>query len=145
VPKHTAGFKLQSIRVHIRDHKLRELPRAARSLEAYYGGFCVAQSWKGVAEARRWAMDVAYGQSPREIRIARHRGRLYELGPEPEPGDIDGRRPAVVTWHDGDMFYLVASGEMPAERLVRIAQSLYGAEEHPRRRGSAPAARPADD
>jgi hypothetical protein len=51
---------------------------------------------------------------------------VYELGPEPPPDDIDGRSPSVVAWHDGEMFYLLASIEMAADVLVRIATSLYG-------------------
>jgi hypothetical protein len=41
------------------------------------------------------------------------------------PGDIDGRSPAVVVWHDGAMIYLVASGELGANELSRIAMSMY--------------------
>jgi hypothetical protein len=52
--------------------------------------------------------------------------RIYELGPEPAPDDIDGRTPAVVTWHDADLFFLVASDTMSSHELVRIAISLYG-------------------
>jgi hypothetical protein len=39
--------------------------------------------------------------------------------------DPDGRSPAVVTWHDGEMHYLLASGEMEAVYLVEIATSMY--------------------
>jgi len=52
---------------------------------------------------------------------------VYELGPKPPPDDIDGRSLSVVTWHDGDMFYLMASGEMPSDDLVRVAVSMYEA------------------
>ncbi len=58
--------------------------------------------------------------------IAGHAAHVDELGPEPEPDDIDERNPAVVTWHDAEMFYLIASGEMSSDGLVRIANSLYG-------------------
>ena len=126
-PSHTAGCKLQSIQIHVRDHKLRELTIADRTLEAHYGGFVLSQSKKGATEARRLALDVSYGLAPREGRIAGQAARLYERGPEPPPGDIDGRSPSVVTWHDGDMFYLIASGEMSADDLVRVAVSLYKA------------------
>ena len=59
------------------------------------------------------------------LRIAGRAGRVYDLGPEPPPGDIDGRSPAVVTWHDRDQFHLVASSTLPSEELIRIAESLY--------------------
>jgi hypothetical protein len=124
-PKHTAGLRLQSIRVHVRDHKQRELRIGDRTLEAHYGGFVVSQSRRSVEEARRLALSVSYGLSPREARIGDHTARVYELGPEPPPDDIDGRSLAVVTWHDAEMFYLVASGEMPSDKLVRIAASMY--------------------
>jgi hypothetical protein len=58
-------------------------------------------------------------------RIAGHEGRVYDLGPEVPLDDPDGRSPAVVTWHDGEMHYLLASGEMEAVYLVEIATSMY--------------------
>ncbi len=124
-PKHTAGFRLQSIRIHVRDHKQREIAVADRTLEAHYGGFVLSQSEKGVGEAWRLALAVSYGPAARDIDIAGHAARVYELGPEPPPGDIDGRNPSVVTWHDAGRFYLIASGEMPSDALVTIAVSLY--------------------
>jgi hypothetical protein len=124
-PAHTAGLRLQSIQIHVRDHKRRELPIEDRTLEAHYGGFVLSQSRKGAEEARRLALNVSYGRAVRDARIAGRDARVYELGSEPAPGDIDGRSPAVVTWHDADMFYLIASGEMSADDLVRIALSLY--------------------
>jgi hypothetical protein len=124
-PKYTAGFELKSIRIYVRDHRDRELAIGDRTLEAHYGGFVVSQSHRGAAEARRLALDVSYGREPKMARIAGHDGRIYELGPEPEPDDIDGRSPAVVTWHDGEMFYLVASSELSAARLEQVAMSLY--------------------
>ncbi len=125
-PKHTAGHRRRSIQIHVRDHKMRELPVDDRTLEAHYDAFVVTQSRKGKREARRWALDVRYGEAPREAQIAGHAAHVYELGPEPEPDDIDERNPAVVTWHDAEMFYLIASGEMSSDGLVRIANSLYG-------------------
>lgn len=44
---------------------------------------------------------------------------------QPAPHDPDGRSPAVVAWHDGELFFLIASGELPSDALVRIAESLY--------------------
>ena len=124
-PEYTAGLRLESIQIHVRDHKLRELAIGDRTLEAHYGGFVLSQSRKGINEARRLALDVSYGPLARQARIAGCAARVFEHGPEPPPGDIDGRLPAVVTWHDGEMFYLIASGEMTTDDLVRIAVSLY--------------------
>jgi len=124
-PAHTAGLGLQSIQIHVRDHRLRELPIEERTLEAHYGGFVLSQSRRGPNEARHLALDVSYGRAPREAQIAGCTARVYERGPEPPPGDIDGRSPAVVTWHDADMFYFIASGEMTTDDLIRIATSLY--------------------
>jgi len=124
-PRNTAGLPLQSLRVHVRDHKQRELATGARTLEAHYGRFVLSQSRKGEAEAKRLALDVSYGRSPRPARIAGHDARIYELGPEPEPDDIDGRMPAVVTWHDEGMFFFIASTEMSPDALVAVAMSLY--------------------
>jgi hypothetical protein len=52
------------------------------------------------------------------------RREIYELGPEPAPDDIDGCSPAIVTWYDADLFFLVASNTS-SDELVRIAVSLY--------------------
>jgi hypothetical protein len=124
-PRHPKHTRRQSMRVHVRDHKLREVPVEERTLEVHYGAFVLSQSRKGAEEARRLALSVRYGQAPREAQIAGHAARVYELGPEPDPGDIDGRTPAVVTWQDGEMFFLIASGEMSSGDLVRIAESMY--------------------
>lgn len=124
-PKHTEGFELQSISVFVRDHKHRDVPIGERSLEAHYGGFVFSQSRRSEDEARRLALDVPYGRAPREARIVGHEARVYELGPEPPPDDIDGRSPAVVTWHDGERFFLVASDKLTAEALVRVAVSIF--------------------
>jgi len=124
-PQYTAGCALQSIRIHVRDHKGRELSIADRTLEAHYGVFTVSQARRGHVEARRLALDVPYGQNGQDAEIAGCRACIYELGPETEPTDIDGRMPAVVVWHDGEMFYLIASGEMQSAELIRIAKSLY--------------------
>ena len=124
-PSHTAGFRLQSIRIHVRDHKLRELAIGERTLEADYGGFVLSQSKKDASEARRLALDVSYGQAARDARIAGRAARAYERGPEPPPDDIDGRSPSVVTWYDADMFFLIASAEMSSGDLIDVAGSLY--------------------
>jgi len=124
-PRFTGGHRLKSIRIHIRDHKRRDLPIQDRTLEAYYGAFSFSQSEKGATEARRNALDVRYGQNPRQAQIAGREACVYELGPEPPPDDIDGRTPAVVTWFDGEMFYFIASTEMAAEELVTIAEKIY--------------------
>ena len=124
-PRQTAGHRLKALSIYVRDPKLRELPVGERSLEAHYGGFSFSQAYKGEEEARRQALSVRYGLEPKIVRVAGHEGRLYELGPEPEPGDVDPRSPAVVVWHDSGMFYLIASGEMPAQALLPIASSLY--------------------
>ena len=124
-PQETAGFGLQSLRIFVRDHKHREIPVRSRSLEAHYGGFSVTQERKGEAEARRWALSQSFGLGVYPVKLAGHEGRARELGPEVPPDDIDGRIPAVVVWHDGDMFYLIASGELPAQVLIDIAGSIY--------------------
>jgi hypothetical protein len=122
VPKDLEAARL---RIYVRDHKMRELAVDERTLEAYYNGFVFTQSRKGVEEARRLALDVSYGREPREASIGGHAARAYELGPEPEPDDIDGRPPSVVTWHDGEMFFFLASAEMPVGELIPIAASIY--------------------
>jgi len=125
-PRQTAGFKLQALRIHVRDHKRRELPAGVRTLEAHYGGFVLSEARAASrTEARRRALDTSYGAEGRDVDVGGHAGKAYEIGPEPEPDDPDGRMPAVVTWSDGEMFYLVASGELLADLLLRIARSVY--------------------
>jgi hypothetical protein len=124
-PAQTAGFRLDSLAVHVRDHKRRELGRGGRSLEAHYGGFVVSQAHRGESEARRSALSVAYGLAARSATVHGHEARVYELGPEPPPEDIDGRSPAVVVWHDAGMFYMVASDCLPSDVLLGIAASMY--------------------
>lgn len=119
------GQRLQSLRIHLRDRKLRELSLADRTLEAYYESFVFSQAWKGAEEAQRLALAVSYGLGGRDEQIAGCPARTYEMGPEPSPDDIDGRSPAIVTWHDGEIFYLIASNEMSSAELVAIARSLY--------------------
>jgi hypothetical protein len=125
-PRHTAGLRLRLIRIHIRDHKLRALSFKDRTLEAHYGIFVLSEARKDTHEARRLALDVRYGHAAQDGQIAGRAARIYELGPQPSPDDIDGRSPAVVTWHDTDLFFLVASHKMSSDELVRIAISLYG-------------------
>jgi hypothetical protein len=124
-PRDTAGRRLQAFRVHVRDHRLRELAVVERTFEAHYDGFVLSQARKGTAEARRLALDVSYGQAGYDARIVGRSARVYDLGPEPPRDDIDGRNPSVVAWHDGEVFYLVASGEMRADELLGIAMSMY--------------------
>jgi hypothetical protein len=126
VLENTKRQRLQSLYVYVRDHKQRELPAGNRSLEAYFDGFVFTQKQATTAEAHRLALSTSYGLEGRDTQVATHPGRLYELGPVPPPDDIDGRSPAVVVWHDGRMFYLIASTEKTAAELLQIAQSLYG-------------------
>ena len=126
VPTHTAGLRLRALRIHVRDHKMRELALGERTLEAHYGAFTVSQAHKGAAEAKRLALAISYGRDGRDMLVVGHAGRVYELGPQPPPDDVDGRSPAVVVWHDGGLLLLVASDTMSAEEVVQIAVSLYG-------------------
>jgi len=125
IPAFTAGLELASLAVFVRDHRQRELPRSERSLEAHYGDFVFSQALRGGDEARRQALETSYGPAPRAARIAGREARIYQLGPEVEPGDIDSRSPAVVAWYDGDLFYLLASDSLTADVLLSIAESIY--------------------
>ncbi len=125
-PRHVAGFRLESFAVHMRDHKKRELPPGGRTLEVHYGGFVLTQTRLDKNEARRQALSVAYGAAARSAAVAGHEARTYELGPDCLADDVDGRSPAVVAWHDGEMFYLIASDRLSTEALLGIAGSMYG-------------------
>lgn len=124
-PAHTAGFALEALWIHVRDVDRGELSVDERSLEAFYGGFVLSQAHKAGGEARRWALEVSYGPDPRPVTIAGQPGRVYDLGPEPPPDDIDPRMPAVVVWYEGDRFFLLASETLEAESLLGIARSMY--------------------
>jgi hypothetical protein len=125
VATETLGAALRGLRVHVRDHRRRDLPRRLRSVEAHYETFAVAQSQPGALAARRSALEVSYGREPAPVRVSGHHGRAYALGPEVPPGDIDGRSPAVVTWHDGPAFFFVLSSRLPVEEIMKVAVSLY--------------------
>jgi hypothetical protein len=125
VPKATAGLAPPALCVYVRDRKLRAVPVGERTLEAHYGRFVLSQSRRTPEEAQRLALDVSYGRAPQEASILGRPARVYELGPEPMPYDVDDRSPAVVAWHDGEVFYLLASREMTADALVVIAMSVH--------------------
>ena len=126
-PTFTAGHELQLMLVHVRDHRRRELPRIARTLEAHYGAFVISQqAAPDPAGAHDLAFGRSYGSDARESTVMGHVARTCELGSEVEPDDVDGRSPAVIVWADGAVFHLVASGEMFVADLAPIAASLYG-------------------
>ncbi len=124
VPEHTAGLERQNLTVFVMDHRKREVARSRRSVEAHYGDFVFAQSMPGVSEAKRLALSVAYGVQARTVGITGCEGRGYERGPPVGDEDPDGRSPAVVTWCDGPLFFLLASTELDLEALVRIGRSV---------------------
>ena len=125
LPRSTGGRPLESVRILVRDHKERELALGDRTLELQYAGFGFSQQRKGVEGARTAAMETKYGPAPRPADVAGHAGRMVDLGPEVPADDIDGRTPAVVTWVDGEMFFLMFSYEVSAEELLVIARSVY--------------------
>lgn len=124
-PVRTAPLRLQGLRVHVLDHKRRELAIGDRTLEAHYGAFVFSQARKPGGKARASALDVRYGPEPQAAEIGGHPARIYELGPEVSTEDIDGRNPAVVVWYHGDLFYFLSSDSMTATELVEIAAGLY--------------------
>ena len=124
-PADTRGRALRGLRVHVRDHRRRDLPLHLRTFEAHYDGLAVCQSRPGALGARRRALERRYGPGATEIRLFGHEGRAYPLGPEVPADDIDGRSAAVVAWHDGPMFHFVASTQLPVEELTMVAASLY--------------------
>jgi hypothetical protein len=125
-PAYMAKLRLQSIRIHVRDHKMRQLSIRDRTMEAHYGGFVLSQARKGIDEARRLVLEVRYGRDGHDATVAGRTARFYELGPEPPEDDIDGPSPAVVVWHDGELHFLIASYSMRVGDLMKIATSLYG-------------------
>ena len=124
-PRDAVGHSLQGLRIHVRDHRQREVTTGDRTLEADYGGFVLSEARSTRQDARKLALETSYGAEARDVRVGSHAGKSYELGPEPEPDDPDGRLPAVVTWSAGEMFYLIASGELSDATLLSIANSIY--------------------
>jgi hypothetical protein len=120
-----AGLAEPALRVHVRDHRHRDLPVGRRTLEAHYGTFVLSQARHGEQEASRLALRTRYGSDARTVRVGGHEGRAHRLGPEVPQDDIDGRMPAVVTWADGPLHFLVASGGLDVDELLPIAESLY--------------------
>jgi hypothetical protein len=129
-PSEAAGGALESLRIHVRDHKQRELAVAARSLEAHYGTFVFTQAWRGQAEARRQTLEVSYGLAGYPASVLGRPGRAYDLGPDVPPDDVDGRSPAVFAWADGELFLLLASTVLDSQTLIRIATSVHASARH---------------
>lgn len=125
-PADTRGRALRGLRVHVRDHRRRDLPLHLRTFEAHFDGVAVCQSRPGPLAARRRALEVRYGPDATSIRIRGREGRAFPLGPEVPPDDIDGRSAAVVTWYDGPMFHFVMSTQLPVDEVALVAASLYG-------------------
>ena len=119
-PADTLGQDLESLSIHVRDHKQRSLAVVDRSCEAHYGTLVLTQARKGEAGARSWALQNSYGPEASELSVGGHEGRLYRLGPEVPADDIDGRNPSVVVWADGEILYLVASHLLPAARRRKL-------------------------
>ncbi len=111
-----------AFRAHVRDHRMRKV---APTLEIHFGEFVLSQARIRDREARRDLFERRYGSSRTEGLLAGHEAAWYELGPEPEPDDVDPRPPSVVTWIDGDVFLLMASGHLLVQRLCEIADALY--------------------
>lgn len=125
-PRDTLGLALRGLRVFVRDHRHRDVPRHLRTIEAHYDGLAVCQSSPGRSVAARQALDTSYGRHPITLDVGGHAARGYALGPEVAADDADGRAPAVVTWCDGPRFYFVTSSERPLDDLRRVAASFYG-------------------
>lgn len=124
VPTYTGGRERQALSIFVMDHRKREVARSRRSVEAHYGAFVFAQSMPGDSAARRLALSVAYGVEARTVEISGHEGRGYRRGPPVPDDDPDGRSPAVVTWCDGPLFFLLASTELDLDELIRIGSSV---------------------
>lgn len=108
------------------NHRMQQLAIGERSLEAHYESFVIHQKQANShAAAKEQAFSRSYGEDPESVLVAGHEAYSYALGPVPKPDDIDGRTPAVVVWPDGDMVYLVASEQLNARVLQRIATSMY--------------------
>lgn len=97
------------------------------TIEASYPGFVLTESRRASTEdAVHLALEVSYGQSGAAAKVGDHAAAIYDLGPEPAPEDDDPRDPAVVAWADDRLFLFLASDEMPVQRLLEIADGLYG-------------------
>ncbi len=125
-PRDTLGLALRGLRVFVRDHRHRDVPRHLRTIEAHYDGLAVCQSSPGPSVATRQALHTSYGPHPITLDVGGHAARGYPLGPEVPPDDIDGRAPAVVTWCDGRRFFFLTGSARPLDDLRRVAASFYG-------------------
>lgn len=112
------------LRVHVRDHRGRLLSPRERTLELHYDDLVVSQSAPGSDEAARRAYATSYGPAPLEMRVGPHRAVGYDRGPDPAPDDPDGPMPAVLTWADGPVHLLLASGGRPLLDLLEVAGTL---------------------
>lgn len=125
-------MRLRWLAVFVMDHRKRRFPIGARSLEAHCDAFVIDQKClASAADAKLQALSTPYGAFAKTVREAGLEGRGYALGGAPGPNDIDGRRPAIivwsdsVVWSDSAMLYLLASGQLDEDILLRIASSMY--------------------
>jgi hypothetical protein len=132
VPRDAGGRALQGLRVLVCDHRRRDLAPARRSVEAHFSSVVLSQSQHALDDAKRRALDVAYGQNGYAVAIAGREGRAYPRDPDALPGDLDGPGPAVVVWADADMLFLLASHDATIDGLCRIGASIH---DPPRRSG----------
>jgi hypothetical protein len=111
-----------AIRAQVRDHRLHD---AAPTLEVFIDGFVLSQAGCGSREATNRAHDEFYGPAGSLASVGGYSATCVELGEEPPPDDRDPRRPSVVAWADGELFYLMASDQFHLTRLLEVARSLY--------------------
>jgi hypothetical protein len=93
-PKNTAGHRLQSIIIHVRDYKLRELSVAERTLEARYGCFVISQAQKGVEQARTWRSSCPTGMQGAMCRLPDAQHACTDSDRNRQPTISTGARPA---------------------------------------------------
>jgi hypothetical protein len=119
---HRVPYEPKAVRIHIRDHRGREV---VPTLETFYDQFLFSQQRPGSPDAVRLALDESYGPDRVALEVGGHSAAGYELGEEPNPTDPDPRQPSVVTWADGEFFFMLASDQMHLPSLLAVADSLY--------------------
>ncbi|MGE0812414.1 MAG: ankyrin repeat domain-containing protein [Vicinamibacterales bacterium] len=124
VPGPALGRRPDLLRVFVRDHRGRDVPPSRRTLEARFGDVWFSQSQHTPDEARRRALDTAYGRRSVPVAIGRLDGRAFPADRDVAPDDPDGPSPAVVAWADGPMCFLLVSPERSIDELTRMAGTI---------------------
>lgn len=101
--------------------------RYAGDVEVYVQPGRVAGEFLNYAPPSTWTVQFDDGRPTAlefvnvgQVRVAIQRGGAFHTA-----SGASGVMPAVVSWHEGDVQFIVRSDEVGAERLLEVVRSMY--------------------